>query len=205
MRTLAPMILALLVAGCGPSRQHHQPPEVLAERKNAQGDVLGRFIRESDYSTRFVLLAPDGPQNVVTYKTKYFLQEGDGPKRELSMFHNRKMLFGDVLCYCTSFGAVDDSPLWVAAGVNPVSIDTTAHVVVIDGRRDISHEEFDLHVVVFDEKRIVAHRMFSVALPYTENRFTLTNGNRTVIFKSPEEVTKVYDVLADTVSGPAKE
>ena len=203
MRTFTHIILVLLVVGCGPTQQHHRPPEVLAERKNAQGEVLSRFIRESDYTTRSVL-SPDGSSTITKYHTKYFLQVGAGPKHELLMFKNPKFLFQDELCYCTSFGAVGDSPLWIGAGVNPVSVDVTAHAVVIDGKRSISHERYDLHVVAFDETHVLVHRAFSVH-PFSENRFALTNDNRTVVFKTHEEVFKVYDVLADTVGDLPKE
>jgi hypothetical protein len=192
------MILVLLVAGCGPAQEHHPPPEVLAERKNSQGEALSRFVRESDYTTRRVL-GPDGSSTTTKYHTKYFLQTGSGPKHELKIFKNPKVLFQDELCYCTNFGAVADSPLWVGAGINPVGIDAPAHAVVVDGRRLISHEEYSLHIVVFDDTHILVHRTLSVALPYSENRFALTNGNRAVVFKNPEELFKVYDVLADKV------
>ena len=178
MRKSCVVIIMLFGAGC---TQVSHETSVVGERTNQQGEVIQQVVRERTVKTRPVLLAPDGPTHSIRYEDKYFLRTKDNSRHEVPTVRE------DAFRNCGVYRPVDGSPLWVGAGINPLSNENTGHVAVIDGRRLLSHNENDLHVVVFDDRGIAAHRTFSVVPKWesSEEEFTFTNGNRTILFRSP--------------------
>jgi hypothetical protein len=180
MRSVWFILAALMIAGCNRPQEHIDPPQVVGERKTSTGETTDRFIRQVRYSSRDVLLTPEGPRKSLHYDTRYFLQHGDEPSCELKFLQNTKMLFGDELSHCGKFGGVVNSPLWVGAGIDTV--------------------DYILHLVVFDNEHVITHQTFKVLGKYitSEDEFTFTNGYRTVIFRAPEG-RKEYSVTEGKV------
>ena len=195
MRTIWLAILILVFGGCGGTEVHREPPEILGERKNQQGEVIQQLVRERTITRKPVLLAPDGPTKSIKYADKYVLQEGDKTRHVVPM--NK----ADEFRNCGRFWPVEGSTRWVGAGIDPVSNQNTGHVAVIEGRRTFSYNENDLHIVVFDAKGVAIHRTFSVQpkRESSKDEFGFENGNRTIRFRSPEGPKK-YEVLEDKVS-----
>jgi hypothetical protein len=193
MRILWPLMIVVVAGVCGCSEVHHETT-VLGVRTNQQGEASQQVVRERVAKSR-PALGPDGPTHRTESKDKYFVQGKDQSRREVPLTRE------DEFRHCGVYRPVEGSPLWVGAGFNPVSNQNTGHVAVINGIRGVSHNENDLHIVVFDENRIVIHRTFNVVPKWESSvdEFSFTNGNRTVIFHSPEGF-KAYDVQANTVT-----
>jgi len=174
MRTIWFAIPILVFVGCGATEVHREPPEILAERKSQQGEVIQQVIRERTIKRGPTLLTPEGPKKSITYDDKYVLQERDKSRHVVPM--NK----ADEFRNCGGFWPVEGSTLWVGAGIDPLSNQNTGHLAFIEGRRTISHNENDLHIVVFDAKGVASHRTFSVQPKWesSEDEFGLANGNR---------------------------
>ena len=186
-------ICGLVVTGCI-ARTRREPPQTVGERTNSQGQVVQRIVREIAWTDHPMLLTPEGPKTRTDSRCKFYFQEGDTPKRAFLIGNSAtNYFFGNCL-------AVKDSPLWVAIWCEPTwtNIIDAAHIVVGKGKRD------DLHILMFAEKGIMRHRIFTTKSKQGwdedyEDSAKAQNGNRTIVFKSPEG-PKQYDVVSNVIT-----
>src|SRR5258707_389544 len=83
------LLLSTLIATGGCKAQvHHEPPETVGERTNQQGLATQRIIRETSYTSKDVLLTPEGPKKRIDATIKWFLEERDKPRRELPLMRS---------------------------------------------------------------------------------------------------------------------
>ncbi|HEV2972520.1 MAG TPA: hypothetical protein VGY55_21295 [Pirellulales bacterium] len=171
----------LVAAGCGSTEVEHPPPQIVGERMNAQGQVIQRIITDQSF-TITTHPSPEGPHRQVDSKNiRYFLEEKDKPRRELSPAHSE-------LACCESYLPVSGSDLWVGAYLN-----INAYHLPPKNPESLY---FELNVVVFDTQQFVAHQKFDATFDKSPtDAFRLENGNRTLIIRSPNRLKK-YDVIA---------
>ena len=166
-----------MVASCSP-KIHRKPPETVGIRTNLQGFVSQRIVREISYTEdRIPVLTPDGPKNRTHGEVKYFLEELGKPRREITVMHPSDFSnYGE-------YWPINDSPLWVGTGINPV------------GNKD------RLNIILFDENKVARTRTFSVVPKWksSENEFAFQDGNRTMIIRSPDGLMK-YNLVEDAVT-----
>jgi hypothetical protein len=173
----------------------HGELEAVGQRQNAQGKIVQKIFRQINCSSVAVLFTPEGPKHDSKYKIEYFLQQGDNPMVVLPFLSDKEFKYServenDVhsdLHFCDKFIPVTNSPMWIAAGTDPVGNYFGGH---------------DFHVIVFDEKQLLNHRTFSIKTDYEhpENEFEFDKGNQTIIIRTPLGLVQKYDVTTDQVT-----
>ena len=175
-------IFAVVLTGC--SSHIHEPPEIVGERTNSQGQVIQRIIRETTRIETPVPLTPEGPKTRTELRCKFLYQEGDAPQRPFLIGNSATNVF---LENCLP---VDNTNLWVSFWCSATFTDVA--------KRD------DLNVLVFDVAGFMRYRVFTTVSKhewdedYTDSA-KAQDGNRTIAFKSPGGL-KQYDVISDTVT-----
>jgi hypothetical protein len=172
--------------GCVPWYTVHEgTPKVVGERKDSEGNVTQQILRKVNNSSKEVLLTPEGPHKSVKFKDEYFLQENDKPILKLAFASDREFNFypenANVFRYCDKFLALENSPLWVAVGIDSINN--------------------EMHIVVFDGEHILVHRTFKVIPKWKsyEEEFRMEKGNRTIKINSSTGLKK-YDVIENSVT-----
>jgi hypothetical protein len=200
MRICCLIVIALIAAGCGFPRHHHDPPSVLAERTNSTG-VVEQIIEQRNYTTQEMWFTPEGSHKAVTYDFRFYFQQKNQPRRELPLKAMEAQR-------CEKFSAVEGTHLWVGAGA-VYSMNTehpVGHPMMDRGQLVKSYGENDFYIFVFDDQQILMRRQFLVIsrLETPSARFHFEDGNHTVVFLSPTGPKK-YDILKDSVeaAGPA--
>ncbi len=193
--------LLLVSGGCG-YRAEQGAPEVVGKRTNSLGAVSEEIIRTVDKKI-IVLPSPDGSSPYTRYRVKYFFQEGNGPRFELTFVSDKRFhdfTVNNAFTYCDKYWAVDSSRLWLGTGIDPMSSETGGHDAVINGHHLKSFNGRDLHVVVFDTNHILTHRTFKIIPKWEseEDEFKLDNGNQTAIINTTTGQKK-YQVVEDAV------
>ncbi|HEX4349987.1 MAG TPA: hypothetical protein VH251_06360, partial [Verrucomicrobiae bacterium] len=130
-------------------------PEMVGKRQNAQGQVVQRIFRKMNNSSVAVLFTPEGPGHDTKYKMEFFLQQEEKPMVLLPFLSDKKFRYveriaGNIqgeLGFCDKFLAVTNSPLWAAAGTDPLDNQTGGN---------------DFHIVVFDENHVLSHTTFNM-------------------------------------------
>lgn len=197
---------SLVIITATTSCVYHSPPEIAGERIDAEGAVTEKIIRKTT-CVSYPALTPDGRDSMTTYSQHYYFQEGDKPGRKFWIGNSRtNQLMGNFL-------AVSNSSMWVTFDdtISWTDRPSAAHTVTNEqGESHTSYIANDLHIYVFDDKGFLLHRTFLILqrgegklLPESEfpssGKVDTENGNRTLIFKTPEGLKK-YDVPADTLT-----
>ena len=189
VRLFGLMALAVFAQSCSSTEVEKSPPEVIGVRMNANGEVAQQIIRETTDIVTTVPFTPEGPHRSGEKHSKYFLEEKGQPRRELST-----TITGD-FNYCDSFLPVENSSRWVGAKMDQNAID-----LVKDANGEPVSYTCEFNIIVFDDQHAITHRKF-IAIPMDalEEPFKLGNGNRFIIFDSPQG-RKQYDVVTDSVA-----
>jgi hypothetical protein len=155
-----------------------EKPETLAERTDAQGNIIGRIVRDTTFTSRYYWISAVGDRTERHYSYRYFLEQPGKERLELTFL--RDELGQDVeLEKCR---AVQGSNLWIIP----------AHL------KDVKFTLF-----VFDSTHILQKRTLSAIADPTRPEagvdYRLENGNRIFIFRTKQGFS-AYDVLTDKIS-----
>src|SRR6266536_3074422 len=107
------LLLALTTAstaGCKP-QVHNEPPEMVGERTNQRGVVTQRIVRETSYTSKDVLVTPEGPKKRIGYHIKWFLEEPHELRREFPLMGSVVDSSKPARCW-----PVQGTNQWLAAG-----------------------------------------------------------------------------------------
>ena len=167
---------------------------VIAERKNADGETVQQLLCQLGTKSTPVLMTPEGARNAVRYKISYFVRERNGQLKKLAYVSDNQFHYyrTNELSYCDKYRAVDDGSLWVGTGKDPEHVGGIPH-------SDILYNDF--HVVVLDETHIVSHRVLNNVVQdgeFGSKNLKWDPGNRILTFNTTSGL-KRYDVLADKV------
>ncbi|HEY2827970.1 MAG TPA: hypothetical protein VGJ04_10250 [Pirellulales bacterium] len=188
-------VAALLATGCAEHETIHDPPKVIGERKNGNGQVVQQIILDETIYVTIQPLTPEGPHRSGTRDRHYYLDEPGKPRREIPGLQSVPIFLNSAL-------PVADTNLWVAVSAeyeSGGSAPAISRPKQGGGIELIAYADVFRTLVFNADGAVAEQKDYSFWINKKEEEFRYDTGNRAIIFRSPQGFKK-YDVVKNTVS-----